>query len=104
MTRTYSHENGVGIAGTNKRLARLVSDVADGKFRPASNPPEKVTLSKLIDEWIAHGETARIKASPAALNQAKRWKYIPANPANDVRLHSGGRPEMQVPTAAQARH
>jgi integrase len=39
----------------------------------------------------------------AALNQAKRWKYIPENPADDVHLDSGGRVEMQVPTAVQAR-
>jgi hypothetical protein len=39
----------------------------------------------------------------AALNQAKRWKYIPENPADDVQLDSGGRAEMQVPTAVQAR-
>ena len=39
----------------------------------------------------------------AALNQAKRWKYIPQNPADDVQLDSGGRTEMHVPTAVQAR-
>jgi len=160
VTRTYSHprkEKGVGIAEAKKRLARLVSDVADGKFRPALDPTAMVTLSTLLDEWIAHGETrgrspntlhgyrskaARIKASPlggveasklttrdldrwydtllaggmspatvmhhhrivrAALNQAKRWKYIPENPADDVHLDSGSRAEMHVPTAVQAR-
>jgi integrase len=39
----------------------------------------------------------------AALNQAKRWKYVPQNPADDVQLDSGGRAEMHVPTAVQAR-
>ena len=39
----------------------------------------------------------------AALNQAKRWKYIPENPADDVHLDSGSRAEMHVPTAVQAR-
>jgi len=82
VTRTYSHprkEKGVGIAEAKKRLARLVCDVAEGKFRPALDPTEMVALSTLLDEWIAHGETrgrspntlhgyknkaARIKASP----------------------------------------
>ena len=39
----------------------------------------------------------------AAPNQAKRWKYIPKNPADDVQLDSGGRAEMQLPTAVLAR-
>lgn len=160
VTKTYAHprkEKGVGIAEAKRQLARLVSDIAEGKFEAAADPPETVTLSTLLDEWIAHGETrgrspntlhgyrskaARIKAGPlgnieatklstrdldrwydallaggmsaatvmhhhrvvrAALNQAKRWKYIPVNPADDVHLDSGRRTEMQVPSAAQAR-
>ena len=39
----------------------------------------------------------------AALNQAKKWKYIPVNPAEDVDLTPGQRPEMHVPTLDQAR-
>jgi integrase len=159
VTKTYAHprkEKGVGIAEAKKQLARLVSDIAEGKYGAKVDPTEKVTLSVLLDEWIAHGETrgrspntlhgyrskaVRIKAGPlgevevaklttrdldrwydallaggmtaatlmhhhrvvrAALNQAKRWKYIPQNPADDVQLDSGGRTEMHVPTAAQA--
>jgi integrase len=160
VTKTYAHPRkvkGVGIAEAKKQLARLVSDIAEGKYGTKVDPAEKVTLSMLLDEWIAHGETrgrspntlhgyrskaARIKAGPlggvelaklttrdldrwydallaggmtaatlmhhhrvvrAALNQAKRWKYIPQNPADDVQLDSGGRTEMHVPTAVQAR-
>jgi integrase len=160
VTRTYRHprkEKGIGIAEAKRRLARLVSDVAEGKFRAAVDPTTTMTLSTVLDEWIEHGETrgrspntlhgyrskaGRIKTSPlggvdlskltardldrwydallaggmspatvmhhhrilrAALNQAKRWKYIPTNPADDVRLDSEGHTEMQVPTAVQAR-
>lgn len=160
VTKTYAHprkEQGVGIAEAKKRLARLVTDVADGKFGTKKDPTEIMTLSMLLDEWIAHGETrgrspntlhgyrskaVRIKAGPlggieasklttrdldrwydtllaggmsaatvmhhhrivrAALNQAKRWKYIPQNPADDIHLESGRRAEMQVPTAVQGR-
>ena len=160
VTKTYAHprkERGVGIAEAKKRLARLVTDVADGKFGAKKEPTEVMTLSMVLDEWIAHGETrgrspntlhgyrskaVRIKAGPlggieasklttrdldrwydtllaggmsaatvmhhhrivrAALNQAKRWKYIPQNPADDIHLESGRRAEMQVPTAVQGR-
>jgi integrase len=153
VTKTYAHprkQKGAGIAEAKKQLARLVSDVAEGKYGAEVDPAEKVTLSALLDEWIAHGETrgrspntlhgyrskaARIKAGPklstrhldrwydallaggmtaatlihhhrairAALNQANRWKYIRENPADDVQLDCGGRPEMHVPTAVQAR-
>jgi hypothetical protein len=83
VTRTYSHprkERGVGIAEAKKRLARLVSEVAEGKFTPAPGPRRWRPLSTLLNEWIAHGETrgrspntlhgyrtkaARIKASLA---------------------------------------
>jgi hypothetical protein len=39
----------------------------------------------------------------AALNQAKKWKYIPVNPVEDVDLSPAQRPEMHVPTLDQAR-
>lgn len=39
----------------------------------------------------------------AALNQAKKWKMVPDNPANDVDLETASRSEMHVPTVAQAR-
>jgi integrase len=160
VTKTYAHprkEKGIGIAEAKKQLARLVSEIAEGKYGTKVDPAERMTVSALLDEWIAHGETrgrspntlhgyrskaARIKAGPlgrvevaklttrdldrwydellaggmtsatlmhhhrvvrAALNQAKRWKYIRENPADDVQLDSGGRPEMHVPTAVQAR-
>jgi integrase len=160
VTKTYAHprkEKGIGIAEAKKQLARLVSDIAEGKYGTKVDPAERMTVSALLEEWIAHGETrgrspntlhgyrskaARIKAGPlgrvevaklttrdldrwydellaggmtsatlmhhhrvvrAALNQAKRWKYIRENPADDVQLDSGGRPEMHVPTAVQAR-
>ena len=160
VTKTYAHprkERGVGIAEAKKRLARLVTDVADGKFGTKKEPTEVMTLSMVLDEWIGHAETrgrspntlhgyrskaVRIKAGPlggieasklttrdldrwydtllaggmsaatvmhhhrivrAALNQAKRWKYIPQNPADDIHLESGRRAEMQVPTAVQGR-
>jgi hypothetical protein len=82
VTKTYAHprkEKGVGIAEAKMQLARLVSDIAEGEFGAKVEPTEKVTLSMLLDEWIAHGETrgrspntlhgyrskaSRIKASP----------------------------------------
>lgn len=39
----------------------------------------------------------------AALNQAKKWKMTPDNPADDVDLESVSKPEMNVPTVEQAR-
>jgi len=39
----------------------------------------------------------------AALNQAKKWKMTPENPANDVDLQSTPKAEMHVPTVDQAR-
>ncbi len=39
----------------------------------------------------------------AALNQAKKWKMTPENPADDVDLESVSKPEMNVPTIEQAR-
>jgi integrase len=47
---------------------------------------------------LAHHRVIR-----AALNQAKKWKMVPENPANDVDLESSGKPEMNVPTLEQAR-
>jgi hypothetical protein len=60
VTKTYAHprkEKGVGIAEAKKQLARLVSDIARGKFGAEVDPTDIVTLSTLLDEWIAHGET-----------------------------------------------
>jgi hypothetical protein len=54
--KTYAHprkEKGVGIAEAKKQLARLVSDIAEGKFGAKVDPTEKVTLSTLLDEWSA---------------------------------------------------
>jgi integrase len=39
----------------------------------------------------------------AALNQAKKWKMTPENPADDVDLGATPKPEMHVPTVDQAR-
>jgi integrase len=39
----------------------------------------------------------------AALNQAKKWKMTPENPADDVDLRTAPKPEMHVPTIDQAR-
>jgi integrase len=160
VTKTYKHPSklpGVGVKEAKRRLAKLVDDVADGKYGVKTDPDEIVTLSKLLDEWIAHGESrgrspntlhgyrsklGRIKSGPlgdvevrrlttrnidrwynellaegmspatlmhhhriirAALNQAKKWKYIPVNPAEDVDLRPAQRPEMHVPTLDQAR-
>jgi hypothetical protein len=60
VTKACSHprrEKGVGIAEAKKQLARLVSDIAEGRYGTKVDPAEKVTLSRLLDEWIAHGET-----------------------------------------------
>ena len=85
VTKTYAHprkEKGIGIAEAKKQLAKLVSDIAEGKYGAKVHPEEKVTLSMLLDEWIAHGVTrgrspkswhgyrsraARFKASPLAV-------------------------------------
>jgi hypothetical protein len=59
VTMTYAHprkEKRVGIAEAKKQPARLVADIAEGKFG-AKVATEKVTLSMLLEEWIAHGET-----------------------------------------------
>src|ERR1017187_6069414 len=162
ITKTYVHpgdrrEAGIGIIGAKKALARLVADIAAGKYGEKVEPEKSRTLSQLLDEWIEHAETrgrspntlhgyrskaARIKAGPlgnkelaristldldrwynsllrdgmsqatllhhhriirAALNQAKKWKMVPDNPANDVDLETASRSEMHVPTVAQAR-
>lgn len=39
----------------------------------------------------------------AAFNQARKWKMVPENPADDVDLDSAAKPEMIVPTVEQAR-
>ena len=60
VTKTYVYprnEKGVGIAEARKQLARLVTDIADGKFEAEVKPAEKPTLSAVLDEWIADGET-----------------------------------------------
>ena len=84
--------------------------------RIKAGPLGSVEASKLttrdLDRWydalLAGGMSAATvmhhhRIVRAALNQAKRWKYIPENPADDVHLDSGRRAEMQVPTAVQAR-
>jgi hypothetical protein len=41
VTKTYSHprkEKGVGIAEAKKQLARLVSDIAEGKYGAKVDP------------------------------------------------------------------
>ena len=60
VTKTYKHPSklqGVGIKEAKRRLAKLVDDVAAGKYGVKTDPEEIVTLSKLLDEWIAHGES-----------------------------------------------
>jgi hypothetical protein len=52
VTKTYAHprkEKGVGIAEAKKQLARLVSEIAEGKYGTKVGPAEKVTLSALLD-------------------------------------------------------
>ena len=60
VTKTYAHprkDKCVGIAEAKRQLARLVSDIAEGKFGAEVDPTEIATLSTLLDEWIVHGET-----------------------------------------------
>ena len=115
VTKTYAHPpkvKGVGIAEAKKQLARLVSDIAEGKYGTKVDPAEKVTLSMLLDEWIAHGETrgrspntlhgyrskaARIKAGPLGRVEV-------ANPSNPVRIKAhDARPGPLVRRAAGRR-
>jgi integrase len=80
VTRTFKGpraEKGVGIRAARQELARLVTEVAEGKH----GATQKSTVSVLLDEWISHGETrgrspntihgyrskvARIKTAPFA--------------------------------------
>jgi hypothetical protein len=58
VTKTYKRPSklpGVGLKEAKRRLAKFVDDVAAGKCGVKTDPDEIVTLSKLIDEWIAHG-------------------------------------------------
>jgi hypothetical protein len=73
VTRTYAHprkEQGVGIAEAKKQLARLVSDMAEGKYGAKVDPEEKVTLSVLLHEWSAHGKTRG--RSPNTVHECRR--------------------------------
>ncbi|HUZ10734.1 MAG TPA: site-specific integrase [Acidimicrobiales bacterium] len=85
VTRTFTasrNEKGSGIREARRELARLVTEVADGKFGG-----EKATLGYLLDEWLEHGESrgrspatlhgyrskiARIKAHPIAAKQVAK--------------------------------
>jgi integrase len=83
VTKTYRHprgEQGVGIRSAEKELARLVTDVADGRYGGSN-----ATLSFLLDEWIRHGESRG--RSPNTLHgyRAKVSK-IKASPLGDKRV------------------
>jgi integrase len=65
-------------------------------------------LDHYYDSLLREGMTqanllAHHRIIRAALNQAKKWKMVPENPANDVDLGSVAKPEMHVPTIEQSR-
>ncbi len=102
VTKTYRHargEKGVGIRAAEKELARLVTDVADGKYGG-----ERATFSFALDEWISHGETrgrspntlhgyrakvARIKASPLGNKQVSKLTARDLDQCYGTLLHEG---------------
>jgi hypothetical protein len=60
MKKTYKHPSnlpGVGVKEAKRRLAKLADGVAAGKYGVKTDPEEFVTLSKLLEAWIAHGES-----------------------------------------------
>ena len=62
VSRTYVHRanqggTGVGIREARKAHAQLVADIAAGKYEENAKSANVRTLSRLLDEWIEHGET-----------------------------------------------
>jgi integrase len=74
-------------------------------------PVPKITtldLDRYYDSLLKDGMSqanlqAHHRIVRAALNQAKKWKMTPENPADDVDLDSSSKPEMNVPSIDQAR-
>lgn len=59
--------------------------------------------SLLIEGMSQANLLAHHRIIRAALNQAKKWKMVPDNPANDVDLGAAVKPEMHVPSIEQSR-
>ena len=77
VTRTYVHpggEPGVGIRAARAALARLVTDVANGKYGG-----EKATLGHLLDEWIRFSEEARGRSPNTIAGYRTKAKRIQAS-------------------------
>jgi len=77
VTRTYRAprgERGSGIRAARRELARLVTEVEDGKFGGS-----KATLAHLLDEWIRHGE-ARGRSPNTLHGYEAKAKRIKAGP------------------------
>jgi len=84
VTKTYAHprqEKGVGIAEAKKQLARPVSAIAEVRYWAKVDPAEQVTLSVLLDEGIAHGETCGLLAGGMTAASTHR-------PQNQSRIRS----------------
>jgi hypothetical protein len=82
----YAHprkEKGVGIAEAKKQLARLVSDIAEGKNGANVDPAGKLTLAMLLDEWIAHGET-RGRSPDTLHGYRSKAAHIKAGPRGGI--------------------
>jgi len=78
-------------AAVTDALARLRTEVADGLHDapPEPEPPDVITIGRLIDDWLAHGES--VGRSPATLDgyQRKIDVHISAGP----RRHPADRPQ-----------
>src|ERR1700676_1562160 len=91
-----------GYRGKAKRIsAGPLGDLEGQKITTRDLDPYYDTL--LTDGMSQANLLAHHRIIRAALNQAKKWKMVPENPANDVDLGSVAKPEMHVPTIEQSR-